>query len=452
MKKLFIGVDVGGTKLLAAIIDSRGAVYQTKKVPTPRRKSGTVVAAAIANLINSLIKENGLSTRSLYGIGLAIPGVVDTEAGKVLLTPNMPLSGICIGPYLEEKCKVPVFIENDVNLGTLGETWMGAARKAHTTVGIFVGTGIGAGIVIDKQLHSGYRHAAGEIGHMVMQQGGPLCGCGNRGCLETYASRTAIERAIREGVEAGDKSVVNKLTDGDLSVIKSGTLNKALKQEDKLVTSVVKDAAVTLGYACLSVRHLLDPDAIILGGGVIEACGGFIIPIVQQIVNLHSLPGAKEKNVVIPSVLGDNAVILGATALVKQMISKNKLYHIPEADEPVSYPQLSCKGGSIFVDGSVADKSFCINEHGSISTTVIKQKTGEPATTAYIRGKTVQKACAGIPDLLVVSGNSAEDIMISPRALAFIDLQGIELKIIAHRHVASVYNKSNKPRAVIVVI
>lgn len=452
MKKLFIGVDVGGTKLLAAIIDSRGAVYQVKKVATPRGKSGNAVARAIAELITAIIKENGLSVHSVYGIGLAIPGVVDTDSGTVILTPNMPLSGSAIGPFLENHCKIPVFIENDVNLGTLGEVWLGAARKAHTAVGIFVGTGIGAGIVINGRLHSGYRHASGEIGHMVMQPGGHLCGCGNRGCLETFSSRTAIERAVREAVAAGGKSVIKKLTGGDLSVIKSGVLKRALKQEDELVTEVMKRAAETLGYACLSVRHLLDPDAIILGGGVIEACGDFMIPIVEQIVNLHSLPGAQEKNVIIPSILGDNAVILGAAALVKNMVRLKKQHDIQDTDEPVAYPQISCKAGKVFTDGTQADQSFSINGHGITMPAAIKAKKGEPASAAYIRGKTVRKACAGLPELLVISALAAEDVKLSPRALAFIDQQEIELKITSHRRLAAIYNKSAVPRSVIIVV
>jgi glucokinase len=452
MKKLFIGVDVGGTKLLAAIIDSRGAIYQSKKVATPRGKSGNAVARAIAELINALIKENGLSVHSIYGIGLAIPGVVDTESGMVILTPNMSLSGIAIGPFLEKHCTIPVFIENDVNLGTLGETWLGGARKAHIAVGIFVGTGIGAGIVINGRLHSGYRHAAGEIGHMVMQPHGLLCGCGNRGCLETFSSRTAIERAIREAVVSGRKSVVKKLTGGDMSVIKSGVLKRALKQEDELVTEVMTTAAETLGYACLSVRHLLDPDAIILGGGVLEACGDFMIPIVEQIVNLHSLPGTKEKNVIVSSVLGDNAVILGAAALVRNMVRQKKQHEIPDIDEPVSYPQLTCKAGTIHMDGNLADHSFSIDGHGITKPVVIKAKKEEPASGAYIRGKTVRTACAGLPDLLVISAQAIDEVKISPKALAYIDQQGIELKITPHRRLASVFNKSTVPRAAIVVV
>ena len=249
---------------------------------------------------------------------MAVPGVVDPDTARVVVTPNMSLTGVAIGAHLEGRFHVPMAMGNDGNLGTLGESWLGSARKARSAIGICVGTGIGSGLVQQGKLWRGDRESAGEIGHIVMQIGGPKCGCGNRGCLEALASRTAIERDIRQAMAAGRSSVLSELAGGDLSVIRSGAIRKALKAEDALVTEVVRHASEVLGYACLTVRHLIDPEVIVLGGGVIEACSDFIMPIVENIVGSDRLPGAREGGRVLLSALGDDAVVLGAVALARK--------------------------------------------------------------------------------------------------------------------------------------
>ena len=218
---------------------------------------------------------------------------------------------------------MPVAVGNDVNLGTLGEKWLGAARGAGSVVGIFVGTGIGGGVIVDDHLVRGAREAAGEIGHIVMLPGGPRCGCGNRGCLEAVASRSAIEREIRKAVRAGGKSTLSKLLRRDKTPIKSKPLWRALKAKDPIVTDIMRRAAQFLGYACLTVRHLVDPDVIVLGGGVIEACGDFVLPIVQKIVASDALPGARRGGEIVESKLGDDAVALGAVAIAQELIGES---------------------------------------------------------------------------------------------------------------------------------
>ena len=228
----------------------------------------------------------------LTAIGVAVPGVVDPETARVVVTPNMNLTGVALGSYLEARFKVPVVLGNDCNLGALGEAWLGSSRQASSAIAILVGTGIGSGIVRKGKLWRGARESAGEIGHIVMQIGGPKCGCGNQGCLEALASRTAIERDLRQAVAAGRKTALSSLLQGDLSLIRSSTLRKALESEDELVTEVMRRASEVLGYACLTVRHLLDPEVIVLGGGVVEACSQFMLPIVEHIVGCDQLPGA----------------------------------------------------------------------------------------------------------------------------------------------------------------
>jgi glucokinase len=324
---LYLGVDVGGTKIIAALVKSCGTILVRERRDTPRGgPTKDTVDAILAAMVGALA-AGAVKPGQLAAIGLAIAGVVEPDKGRVVVTPNMNLSGLRAEAAIRKVYDVPVAVGNDVNLGTLGEKWLGAARKARSAVGIFVGTGIGGGVIIENKLLRGAREAAGEIGHIVMQPGGPLCGCGNRGCLEALASRSAIERDLREAMAAGRKSVLADLIKKSQGVIKSKALKRALKANDPLVTQVMRRASEILGYACLTVRHLVDPDVIVLGGGVIEACGGFVLPIVRKIVAADALPGARKGGEIVESELGDDAVPLGAVVIAQELIGECPLSH-----------------------------------------------------------------------------------------------------------------------------
>ena len=323
--KLYLGVDVGGTKIIAALVKSCGTILVRERRDTPRGGPTKDTVDAILAAMAGALAAGGVKPGQLAAIGLAIAGVVEPDKGRVVVTPNMNLSGLRAEAAIRKVYDVPVAVGNDVNLGTLGEKWLGAARKARSAVGIFVGTGIGGGVIIENKLLRGAREAAGEIGHIVMQPGGPMCGCGNRGCLEALASRSAIERDLREAMAAGRKSVLADLIKKSQGVIKSRALKRALKAKDPLVTQVMRRASEILGYACLTVRHLVDPDVIVLGGGVIEACGGFVLPIVRKIVAADALPGARKGGEIVESELGDDAVPLGAVAIAQELVGESPL-------------------------------------------------------------------------------------------------------------------------------
>ena len=317
---LYVGVDVGGTNITTALVRASGEILARKRNRTPRDGAAKDALAAILLTIEQLLEEAAVKPNALAAIGLGVPGIVDPDRGLVVATPNMNLSGLKVVRPVEKRFGCPVALGNDVDLGTLGEKWLGAAQGARSAVGIFVGTGIGGAVISEGRLVRGARNAAGEIGHIVMEIGGPLCGCGNRGCLEALASRTAIERDIRQAVDAGETTVLTELLDGDLSVIRSKALKKALNRDDPLVTRVMRRAAEVLGHACLTVRHLLDPEVIVIGGGVVEACGGFVMPIVEEVLASDALPGAKAGGKVVVSALGDDAGVLGAVALAMELV------------------------------------------------------------------------------------------------------------------------------------
>lgn len=323
--KLFIGVDVGGTKILAVLATAKGQVLARNRMQTPRDATQADLIDAFVTVVKDLRRTAEVKASAVEAIGMACPAMVDSENQQLLFAPNVGgLTGLKITGKFRTRMGAPVALGNDVNCGTLGEHWLGAARGARSAVGIFVGTGIGGGLIVNGKMYTGSRDIAGEIGHILMQIGGPKCGCGARGCLEALASRTAIERDIREAIKAGKKSILTELTGGDLSAIRSNMLKKALKQGDAVVTAVMHKACTVLGMACLSVRHLLDPEVIVLGGGVVEACGKFMLPVVDAVVAGDTIPGARKGGLVVESELGDDAVALGAVALAMDLVGQKR--------------------------------------------------------------------------------------------------------------------------------
>ena len=316
-KKLFVGVDVGGTKIAAALVSADGTILAREKLSSPARSNAATFAKTISGIIEDLLDSKKIKRKNLSGIGVGVPGIVDAKKNKIVMTPNINLSGFPLAQNLEQKFGVRVRLGNDVNLGLLGEKWLGAGRKAQNLIGLFPGTGVGGAIIIDGKLYTGHQGVAAELGHMIMDLKGPRCGCGNFGCLEAMTSRWAIERDIRNEIKKGRRTIIQKLVKRDLTTIKSKTLREALDKKDPLVTSVIKNASLVLGNACVSLNHIFNPEAIILGGGVIEACGEYIIPIIKGTVSSDPFFKKLKTCQILPSQLADDAVILGAVALFK---------------------------------------------------------------------------------------------------------------------------------------
>jgi len=356
----------------------------------------------------------------------------------------MNLTGVVISEPVEEHFEVPVALGNDVNVGTLGEYWMGAARGSASAVGIFVGTGIGGGLIIDGKVILGSRLAGAEIGHMRVQTGGPKCGCGNRGCLEALASRTAIERDIRQAVDSGTETILTEILDGDFGRVRSGALKKALKKEDPLVTKVMKKACTWIGQACLSVRHLVDPEVIVLGGGVIEACGDFMMPIITKIIEEGSMPGANDSASVVRSTLGDDAGILGAAALALQHVGA----HVDLEDTEIPSPRIDFVDfGSITVDGEVHTNDIVIRANGRVK----KRKKGPVkatyGTSHFIGPEELKKACKGNPEVLVIGVGHDEKTELTDDGRQFLSERGIHVEVLPTPEAVKLYNETKARKA-----
>jgi glucokinase len=284
------------------------------------------VVERIAKTVRDAVREAGMEFSDVAGVCSAAPGALNPDDGIVRLAPNIEgWEDIPFAKLLSDQLSgVPVFIENDANLGALGELTLGAAQGVKNMVGIFVGTGIGGGIVLDGKIWRGSHMTAGEIGHVVVLAEGPVCGCGNRGCLESVASRTAIERDIRLGLKTGRESMVPELLkQSGRERITSGILAQAYEARDPLVYEVITRAQHYLGIFIGSTINYIDPDMIVVGGGVAEALGEAYVEPVRAVAYQYAMNRKDARNVkIVLAKLEDHAALLGAAVYARQRLAR----------------------------------------------------------------------------------------------------------------------------------
>ena len=317
-----LGIDLGGTKILAGVVDAQGRILGSAKRKTRAERDVDEVVARVVKTAQDAISDARLDLRAIDAAGIGAPGVADVRSGVIEFAPNLSdWVDVPLGPRLEKALGIPVLVENDVNAGTYGEATVGAAAGHRSVVGIFPGTGIGGGIILDSKLLRGAHNGAGEIGHVVVLIDGPRCGCGRRGCIEALASRTAIERDILGELRGGRQSMITRLLESDDAQIGSSQLATALEAHDPLVTDVIERAAHHLGIFTAGMINVLDPECVVYGGGLIEACGDVMLPIIRETTFRYLLrPLDPDKLPILEAALGDNAVLLGAAMLARESV------------------------------------------------------------------------------------------------------------------------------------
>lgn len=314
-----IGVDVGGTKILAGVFSSQLKCLGKSKISTKAQRGPDEVIERIARNVQDAADECDLQLKNIRGIGIGAPGAVDSETGRVIIAPNLALwEDIPLKRELEKLLDVPVFVENDGNVATLGVFETELQSKPRSMVGIFLGTGIGAGLILNGELYSGFNRTAGEIGHMILEVGGPKCGCGNRGCFEALAGRQAIFRKIQSSVKAGEKTILTEMLGDALMDMRSGDLRKAIRRGDKLVERVIEETAEYTGIAVANVINLLSPEVVVLGGGIMDALEDEMLAIIIETAKDYALSGTAKGIEIIASKLGDDAGIVGAAVLARR--------------------------------------------------------------------------------------------------------------------------------------
>ncbi len=317
MGKKHICLDIGGTKVLGAILDEKDNIIFKVKKKTKADKGLEKIEERIIDVVDELIKESGTDKNDIAAIAAGAPGVINEETGELIYAPNLPWKNYDLKKVIEDKFGRPFYIGNDANLGMLGEWKYGTAAKKENVVGIFVGTGIGGGLIINNKLFTGKRHDAGELGHMILNTEGPYCNCGQRGCFEAYASKVAITREIKTQIQRGRKTVLKDLMDED-SVIKSKALKDAIEAKDSVALEVMDNAIYYLAAGTGNLINIFSPDMVVLGGGVLESLGDYIMPMLKDYVKRFTLPELLKGTEIVRSELGDDAIIYGALAIIKE--------------------------------------------------------------------------------------------------------------------------------------
>lgn len=314
----WLGFDLGGTKMLAKVFD---AEFKTLGRERKRTKGHGGVSQGLERIIRTIRQccENGeLETDSLAGIGVAFPGPVDMESGRLLEAVNLGWEEMPLKQALEDQFGCPAKIANDVDLGLYGEFRFGAAVGKRSVLGVFPGTGIGGGFIYEGQILRGTHSSCMEFGHVQINPHGRLCGCGLYGCLETEASRLAIAAEAAKAAYRGEAPHLREAAGADLSEIRSGALANSIKGGDKAVEQIISRAAEKLGMAVANAITLLCPDVVVLGGGLVEAMPEFMVEQVWRSAKEHVMPPFRELFEVVPAALGDDAAVMGAAAWIAE--------------------------------------------------------------------------------------------------------------------------------------
>lgn len=314
-KKCWLGFDLGGTKMMATVFDSNFKILASQRTKTKPQDGAKDVLNRVIETIKVAITSAKLKPSMLGGIGVGCPGPLDLNRGIIIESPNLGWKNVHLKDTLEKAFSCPAVIANDVDAGTFGEYRFGAARKARCALGVFPGTGIGGACVYEGHILRGKTSSCMEIGHMQVQPQGRVCGCGQRGCLETVASRLAIASEAAAAAYRGEAPHLVKFAGTDLADIKSGALARAIDEGDAVVERIVRNAARHLGGAIASVVNLLAPDVVVLGGGLVEAMPQLFVSEVRETVEARAMKSFTRSLKIVAAKLGDNAAVMGAAAL-----------------------------------------------------------------------------------------------------------------------------------------
>jgi glucokinase len=313
------GIDLGGTKIQAVVVDEQHAVLGSSRHPTPTTGGPADVALAMVGAVREASEQAGVGPGGLTAVGVGSPGVVDDAEGTVTSARNLPdwEGSYPLGEKLEAALAAPIALSNDVNVATQAEFVLGAAKPFRSLLGVFWGTGVGGGIVLDGRPWIG-RDAAGEIGHVVVRRGGALCGCGRRGCMEAYAGRASMEARARRRASRGENTVLFEIMEErGRTRLTSGVWARALDQGDPLARRLIDRAVRALGAGVASAQNLLDVEAIVIGGGLGVRLGEPYVERIREAMMPHLFNDESPPAVELAA-LGDLGGAIGASLLVKR--------------------------------------------------------------------------------------------------------------------------------------
>lgn len=319
MKKYSVGIDLGGTKILIALVDKQtGEILHHVKKKTKKQKGPENIMKKMIEGIEELLEESRISVEEISSIGVGAAGQIDRKNGILIGAPNLDCFNLNIKNILEKHFNLPVYLGNDVEIAAIGEMKFGSGKGCKDFVCIFVGTGVGSCIVKNGAIIYGATGTAGEIGHIIVDLNGRQCACGAHGCLEAYASRSAIETRIEGALKKGRKSCIQDYLEPGKSIT-SSMIQKSIEREDELVLQCVTEASEYLSGGIASIINFINPELVILGGGLIEAVDYFYQKTIKK-AKSKSLPVPAEKIKFTKAILGDYSGVTGAAFLEERVL------------------------------------------------------------------------------------------------------------------------------------
>jgi glucokinase len=313
-----VGIDLGGTKILSAVVSGDHRILGRAKRTTPAKEGGPAILQAMIACVDESLEHAGLTRRDIAGVGIGSPGPLDVKAGVILFSANLNVKDFPIGPELAAALDRPVLVQNDVRVGGYAEFRLGAGRGYRDLIAAFVGTGIGGCVIQGGQIVTGSTGNAGELGHIIIKAGGPRCGCGARGCMEALASKTAIARRINKAVRKGLPTVLGEKMARKGGRLKSGDLAEAVAARDLVALKEVQRSAHFLGLGLGGLINVLGPEIILIGGGVAQALGDPYVDLVRTAARSQALTDPDGLIRIDRTALGDDAGILGAALLARE--------------------------------------------------------------------------------------------------------------------------------------
>ena len=314
-----VGVDIGTTYIVTILMDLSASVIQNDRIPTEIKSNPISIVNRVIESIQRTIMNSGVDYNKIMGISLGVPGLLDASKGNVLFSPDFQWENVHILKPIKDKFNIPVIIDNVTRAMAMGEKWFGLAKDINNFICINLGHGIGAAIVVNGEIYGGSSGAAGEFGHITLKKDGPVCDCGNRGCLEALASANAISKKARAMIDKGIHTKILDMVDDNLEKIEAKHVFDAAKQGDALSIGIIEEATQYLGIAIAGLINLLDPELIILEGGVARA-GDILIQNVKAVVRERQMKYAGKQTRIVTSELSLVAAIGAATFILKAFI------------------------------------------------------------------------------------------------------------------------------------
>ncbi|OGN96676.1 MAG: hypothetical protein A2Z77_01430 [Chloroflexi bacterium RBG_13_51_36] len=322
LELLTLGIDLGGSKILTAVVDTRGEMFSNDESATPATKEREALIQSILDSADRALKQANVAMSRICAIGVGAAGISNPEAGILFTSPNLPaLRNVLLRDIMQERLGKKTFLINDADAAALGEFYFGAARGVGNFIYITLSTGIGGGVVIDGKIYTGAIGAAGEVGHMTIDVNGPVCNCGNRGCWETLASGTALAREAKNRIKEGGKTSILEYADGDIEKVTAQSVHSAAEQGDRLAKELIVRIGGYVGVGLANLINIFNPELIVIGGGL-STIGDMLLKPAFKVAGERAFKEAFQAVRFASAGLGRNSGVLGAAAYAFQEMKK----------------------------------------------------------------------------------------------------------------------------------